>query len=199
MRIAKVVCTATMMAMAAGLAACASGPTIRADADPTVNLSSYKTFGFYEKVSTDRSAYTTLISTRLKEATRTELTKRGYTFTETNPQLLANFNLNIENRQDVQSTPSAGVGVGMGGYYGYRSGMYGVWGGYPQDVETVHYQVGTLAIDLVDAAKKQLVWQGTAEGRINKKAIENPGPAIDSVVGEIFAKYPVPAPGAPAN
>jgi hypothetical protein len=77
--------------------------------------------------------------------------------------------------------------------------MYGVWGGYPQEVETVNYQVGTLAIDLVDAAKQQLVWQGTAEGRISKKAMENPGPAIDSVVSEIFAKYPVPAPGAPAN
>ncbi len=199
MRIAKLVCVTAMVGAVASFTGCASGPTIRADADPSVNLSSYKTFGFYEKVSTDKSAYTTLVSTRLKEATRTELTKRGYTFTETNPQLLANFNLNIENRQDVQSTPSAGVGVGMGGYYGYRAGMYGVWGGYPQDIETVHYQVGTLAIDLVDATKKQLVWQGTAEGRINKKAVENPGPAIDSVVSEIFAKYPVPAPGAPAN
>lgn len=196
MRIARTLASLAAIIAAAGLTACSSGPEIRADADPTVNLSSYKTFGFFEKVSTDRSAYTTLVSTRLKEATRAELTKRGYTYTDTNPQLLANFNINVENRQDVQSTPSAGVGYG---YYGYRAGMYGVWGGYPQDVHTVHYQVGTLAIDLVDSTKKQLVWQGTAQGRIDKKAIENPGPAIDRVVSEIFMKYPVPAPGTPAQ
>lgn len=196
MRIARTLASLAAIAAAASLTACSSGPEIRADADPTVNLSSYKTFGFFEKVSTDKTAYTTLVSTRLKEATRAELTKRGYTYTDTNPQLLANFNINVENRQDVQSTPGVGVGYG---YYGYRAGMYGVWGGYPQEIQTVHYQVGTLAIDLVDATKKQLVWQGTAQGKINKKAIENPGPAIDTVVGEIFAKYPIPAPGAPAQ
>lgn len=183
------------IAAVAGLSACASGPEVRADADPSANLRSYKTFGFYERVSTDKNAYTTLVSTRLKDATRRELEKRGYQYSQANPQLLANFNVNIENRQDVQSTP----GMGVGGYYGYRAGMYGVWGGYPQDIETVHYQEGTLSIDLVDAAKKQLVWQGTAQGRVNKKAVENPGPAIDSVVSEIFTKFPIPAPGAPAN
>ncbi len=196
MRIARTLASLAAIAAVASLTACTSGPEIRADADPTIDLSSYKTFGFFEKVSTDRTAYTTLVSTRLKEATRAELTKRGYTYTDSNPQLLANFNINVENRQDVQSTPGVGVGYG---YYGYRAGMYGVWGGYPQEIETVHYQVGTLAIDLVDSTKKQLVWQGTAQGRINKKAIENPGPAIDKVVGEIFAKYPIPAPGVPAQ
>lgn len=197
MRFLKPFALLALLGLTGGLTACSSRPEIRADADPTVNLSAYKTFGFFEKVSTDKNAYTTLISTRLKDAASNELTKRGYTHSQTDPQLLVNFNLNIENRQDVQSTPS--MGVGYGGYYGYRAGMYGVWGGYPQDIETVHYQVGTLAIDLVDSAKQQLVWQGTAQGRLNKKAVENPGPAIDTVVGEIFAKYPIPAPGAPAN
>lgn len=186
------------LGMAAGLSACSSGPSIRADADPTVNLSNYKTFGFFDRVSTDKNAYTTIVSTRLKDATRREMEKRGYQFVTSNPQLLANFNINIENKQDIRSTPSAGVGVGYG-YYGYRAGMYGTWGGYPQEIETVNYQEGTLSIDLVDSSKQQLVWQGTAQGRINKKAVENPGPAIDKVVGEIFAKYPIPAAGAPAQ
>jgi hypothetical protein len=175
------------------LSACTTGPTIRADADPSANLNSYKTFGFYDRVSTDKNAYTTLVSTRLKDATRREMEKRGYQYAQ-NPQLLVNFNINIENRQDIQSTPSMGVG-----YYGYRAGMYGTWGGYPQDVQTVHYQEGTLSIDLVDSAKQQLVWQGVAQGRIDKKAVQNPGPAIDKVVTDIFAKYPIPAPGAPAQ
>lgn len=181
---------------ALGLSACTSGPDIRADGDPGANLSSYKTFGFYDRVATDTNSYTTIISARLKDAARREMEMRGYTYAQSDPQLLVNFNVNIQNRQDIRSTPAAGVGVG---YYGYRAGMYGVWGGYPQEIETVNYQEGTLNIDLVDAAKKQLVWQGTAQGRIDRKAVENPGPAVDKVVSEIFAKYPVPAPGVPAQ
>jgi hypothetical protein len=191
---------ALMAMMAAGafgiiLGGCApAGPTIRADGDPSANLSSYKTFGFYDRVSTDKNAYTTILSTRLKETTKSELEKRGYQYSQSDPQLMVNFATNIENRTDVQSSPSAGVG----GFYGYRAGMYGAWAGYPQDIETVHYQEGTLSIDLVDAAKQKLVWQGVAQGRINKKAVENPTAAIDGVVMDIFAKFPVPAPNAAA-
>lgn len=177
------------------LGACSSGPSVRVDGDPSADLSAYKTFGFYERVSTDKSAYTTILSTRLKDTTRRELEKRGYQYEQSNPQLLVNFATNVENRSDVQSTPTAG----MGGFYGYRAGMYGAWAGYPQDVETVHYQEGTLSIDLVDAARQKLVWQGVAQGRINKKAVENPDAAIDAVIMDIFARFPVPAPAAAAR
>ena len=180
----------TAMGMAA---ACSSGPEIRADSDPTANLASYKTFAFFDDLATDKSPYTTMLTSRLKTATQRELERRGCMLTTTDPQLLVNFNVNVESRTDVQSTPA------MGGYYGYRTGYYGMWGGYPQDVHTTHYKEGTLAIDLVDAAKKQLVWQGIAQGRIKKSAVENPGPAVDKVVTDIFLKHPVaPAPAAPS-
>ena len=188
MRIRTLLSLAAIIGLLATLTACESGPTIRADADPSANLGSYKTFGFFDKVSTDKGNYRTILSTRLQEATRREMEKRGYTYAETDPQLRVNFNVNVADKTDVRSTPSAGAG-----YYGYRSGMYGAWAGYPQDVQTVHYKEGTLSIDLVDAAKQQLVWQGVAQGRINKQAAEQPGPAIDKVVADIFARYPSPA------
>jgi Domain of unknown function (DUF4136) len=185
MRATNVATLLITIALSSVIASCSSGPQIRVDGDPTVNLSSYKTFGFFPTVETDKSKYTTMISSRLKDATRRELQKRGYQEAEANPQLLVNFNTNVENRTDVQSSPSAG-------YYGYRAGAYGMWAGYPQDVRTTHYQEGTLAIDLVDAAKKQLVWQGIAQARITKSMRENPTETIDSVVADIFAEYPVP-------
>lgn len=197
MRLLKSFMLPVVLGLVAGLSACSSGPTIRADADPSANLSAYKTFGFFDQVSTDKMNYGTIASQRLKQATRNELTRRGYAYSDSGPQLLVNFNINLENRSDVRSEP--GVGVGYGGYYGYRAGMYGVWGGYPQNVETVHYQVGTLTIDMVDSARKQLVWQGTAQGRVDKQAVENPGPAIDKAVADIFEKFPVPAAGVPAQ
>ena len=184
MRATKVATLLIAAALSILLASCESGPQIRVDGDPSVNLSNYKTFGFFSQVETDKSTYTTMISTRLKDATRREMQNRGYQEAE-NPQLLVNFNTNVENRTDVTSTPSAG-------FYGYRAGAYGMWAGYPQDVQTTHYQQGTLAIDLVDAAKKQLVWQGIAQARITKSMRENPTEAIDSVVADIFEKFPIP-------
>lgn len=176
------------MALALCIAACASGPKVRVDADPSANLSSYKTFAFFEELATDKSQYSTMITSRLKDATRRELKRRGYEEVEQNPTLLVNFNTNVENRTEVQSSPSASAG-----FYGYRGGAYGAWGGYPADIYTTHYQEGTLVIDVVDAEKKQLVWQAVAQGRLSKKAIENPAASIDALIAEMFEKYPVPA------
>jgi hypothetical protein len=174
------------------MAACSSGPKIRVDGDPSVDLASYKTFGFFEHLATDKQNYSTMITSRLKDATRRELIKRGYQEDTTSPQLLVNFSTNVETRTEVHSSPSAG-------FYGYRSGVYGAWGTYPQDVYTTNYQQGTLVLDLVDAQKKQLVWQGLAEAKLSKKDIENPSATIDSVIAGIFEKYPVPAPASAAQ
>jgi hypothetical protein len=166
---------------------CATGPTIRVDKDPAADMTAYKSFAFFDQVATDRAQYSTIVTSRLKQATRTQLERVGYTYNEQEPDLRVNFYLNVREKQEIRSTPSMGVG-----YYGYRGGMYGAWGGYPYDVDTVEYKTGTLSIDLVDAKKNTLVWQGLAEGRVRDEAIENPGPAIDAVVAEIFRNFPNP-------
>ncbi len=168
------------------LAGCASGPKIIVDRDPSVDMTAYKTFGFFDQVATDKAQYTTIVTNRLKQATRDNLERRGYRYTEDSPDLRANFYLKVVQKQEIRSSPS----VGMGGYYGYRGGAYGAWSSYPYDVDTVDYREGTLSIDLVDAKKNSLVWQGLAEGRVSDEARKNPGPAIDAVVAEIFANFP---------
>jgi hypothetical protein len=101
--------------------------------------------------------------------------------------LQANFYLKVQEKQEIESTPSAGVG-----FYGYRAGYYGAWSGYPQDIQTYNYREGTLSVDLVDAKKGQLVWQGVANGRVSDEMRQNPGPAIDAVVAQIFSNFPNP-------
>jgi hypothetical protein len=166
------------------LLGCETTPKITSNADPAADLSAYKTFDFLSPLSTDRSQYSSLLTTRLKSATQRELEKHGLRYDTNSPQLLVNFNVNVQEKTDVYSTPTTS------GYYGYRSGLYMGWAGYPQDIQTVHYREGTLAIDLVDASKKQLVWQGVAVGEISEKARENQGEAIDKVVAAVLAKYP---------
>jgi hypothetical protein len=61
---------------------------------------------------------------------------------------------------------------------------------YADNVETVQYKVGTANIDIVDAGRNQLIWEGVVEGRLTREVMENPQPAIESVVAELFSRYP---------
>ena len=62
---------------------------------------------------------------------------------------MLNFYVNIQDKQDVRTTPGRDLAVGYpGGYYGYRSGYYRV---NTTTIETVNYKQGTLTIDLIDA------------------------------------------------
>jgi hypothetical protein len=166
--------------------ACASGPEIRRDVSPSANFGTYKTFGFFPELATDRAGYETVFTARLKDATRRQMEMKGYTYSETDPDLLLNFYANVEDKQEIRSTPAT-VGYSRG-YYGYRSAFsYGI---STPTVETYEYKQGTLTIDLVDRAKNALVWNATAEGRVSKEARKNPGPAIDAVVTEMMAPLP---------
>ena len=160
---------------------CASGPEIRVDMDPKTDLRIYRTFAFFEPVAIEGGQYATLISTRLRQATRAQLERIGFRYAADAPDLRVNFFLKVVNTQQVRSSGS--------GYYGYRSGYYGTWSGYPY-VETVDYREGTLSIDLVDTKRKQLVWQGIAEGEVQDEALKDPGPAVDRVVTLIFSNFP---------
>ena len=185
-----------LVAAAIAMAGCATKINTRSQTDPGVNLASYHTYNFVAEPGTNRGGYSTPITGYFKTAVSRELNARGYKQVESNPDLLINFNTNAREQVDIRSTPSMNYGVGYG-YYGYRGGMYAagpVYGG--TDVETVRYKQGTANIDVVDAAKKQLVWEGIAEGKITDKMMKNPQATIDGVITETFANYPVKAGGA---
>lgn len=168
---------AALSLLGALVAGCASGPAVRVDQDPAVDLKAYQTFGFFDQMATDRAQYTTILTSRLKQATRVQLERHNYIYSDNNPDLQVNFFVNVVDRQEVRSSP-----VGRG-FHGYR-----VWA---NDIDTVNYRQGTLSIDLVDAKRNELVWQGVAEGRLSQKSLKNPGPAVDQVVSEIFASFPI--------
>jgi len=173
------------------VASCASsGPTIRTDYDRSADFSSYQTYGYASELGTDRASYSTLITEHFKRAVGHEMDARGYRHVDSNPDLLVNFFVAIREKTDIRSTPSATAGVG---YYGYRYGLYTGWPAYSTDVRTVNYKTGTANVDLIDARRKQLVWEGIAEGKIRDESLENPGPAIDQVVAELFTRYPARA------
>jgi hypothetical protein len=173
---------AASLAMLA-LVACATVPDVRAEYDREVDFRSYRTFGFAEVLGTDRAGYETLVSQSLKAATRREMEARGYRFEPAQPDLLVNFNAHLRERVDIVRMP-----IPPSDYYGYRN--YVAWRAY--DVEMHQYTEGTLNIDVVDAARAQLVWEGIATGTVTAEVYRDRQAAIDRAVERIFRKYPVP-------
>jgi hypothetical protein len=165
------------------LAACQTRPEIRTQSAPELNALRYQTFGFIDHPSTDNASYTTLTTRYLKDAVTREMLARGYKESD-KPDLVINFQ--VASKDKVESYPGPAVGVGYG-RWGWRNFGWGVgYGG--SDVRSV--TEGSLTIDVVDQQQKALVWSGTAQGRLTKKALNHPQPAIDDAVSAIFAKYP---------
>ena len=166
------------------LAACQTRPEIRTQAAAQVDLASYHSYGFMSKPGTDAEGYRTITTQSIERAVSREMEARGYGLAGPGrePDLLVNFSVKTHDR--VEGEPAVGVG------YGWGWGRYG-WGGlgdYYNDIRTV--TDGSLTVDVVDREHNQAVWSGTAVGRLTKKVLDNPGPAIDEAVADIFARYP---------
>lgn len=160
-------------------------PSTRIDYDKSVDFSVYRTYGFPKETGTDRGGYSTLVTSYFKGAVSTAMEARGYKYSEEHPDLLVNFYMNTRERTELRS-PDMSLGYG---YYGYRYGLYNAWPMYDMD-RTVTYEIGTINVDIVDAEKKQLVWEGVSEGRLSKEAMDNPKVTINAVVTELMRQYP---------
>ena len=175
---------APWLALAVLLAGCAttSAPHTRIDYDKTADFSVYRTYGFPQETGTDRGGYATLVTSYFKSSVSTAMEARGYKYSAEKPDLLVNFYMNTRERTEIR--PSAA----SYGYYGYRAGLYSGWPMY--DDRTVNYQVGTINVDIVDAQKKQLIWEGVSEGRVSEEALANPKVTINAIVTEMMRQYP---------
>ncbi len=163
---------------------CATGPTIRSNADPSVDFARFQTFGFMQPLSTDREGYQSFISRDLMAAAERELVGLGLKRSDTNPDLLVNFSANLDQRLRVTQTPHTSAP----GFGSHRRGFYNTWPSYRTEVR--QYTKGTLVVDVVDASRMQLVWEGVATHRITQSRADNIGPVIDEAMREIFGRFP---------
>ena len=182
---------AAMTAACAVLAACASGPRIYSSERPQTDLSGYTTYSYASPLGTDTpGAPTSLLTQFLRTAVDRELQARGYRYVPEGGQLLVNFFVETQEKLESRVTDRGSPYFGLGYYY-YRRGLYASWHTYP-DSEISQYTEGTLNIDVADAAQKELLWEGIAIGRVTEEARRNVQAAIDAVVPQIFAQYPIP-------
>ena len=171
------------------LASCASKPTIETDYDHTIDFSQYKTYGFFNPMGIENPNYSSIYGSIFRDAISKEMESRGYTMSD-NPDLMINVSGRLQDKTKVTTTSDPYMG---GGYYGYRRGAYGAWGGYGYGTQThvSNYTEGTVNVDMVDRAMKRMVWEGVAVGRIDEKRTNEESRAnIHAGIQEMFAGYP---------
>jgi hypothetical protein len=171
-----------LAAIATILSGCASGPTIITNSDPAADFMSMQTFDFMQPLSTDTGNVRSLLSTHMIAATTDELEKRGWRREQNNPDVLINFMLETQEQIRSRNT-SASVGM-------HRGGRYGMWGGTMSTPTIEQVTQGALSVDMIDPARNQLIWEGTATNRVTDNIRQNQEEAVHSFVAAIFAEFP---------
>ena len=153
---------------------------VSSDFDKTAPFAAYKTYGYTPEAL--NLNINQLNKIRVFTAIDNELKLKGFTKSD-NPDVLIDMKVNTSAKQIATANTTGGYGRG----YGYR------WGG-GFSTTTINYDSyieGTLFIDMIDAAKKQLVWQGRGVKTLEPDASASTKEKnINNAVKSIFAKYP---------
>lgn len=168
------------------LASCATGPRVRTDYDPTADFGKYQSWGFYKPIAMEESGYSSWISDRIKDNVRREMEARGYRYTESNPDLLVNFQGIVREKTDVWTMPRTDYQY----FYSYRSRAYFAVPVWYDQTQVSQYTEGTLTVDLVDADRNRMVWTGAAIGRVVNRTPAQKMAEVDAAIAGIFAQYP---------
>jgi len=155
--------------------------SVVSDYDKNTSFDSYKTFAFL-KSGIDKADISDLDKRRILRAIESELLAKGFTKSE-NPDLLVSIftksreNINVYNNNN---------GFGPYGYGWGWTPFY--WNNFGTSVSRSTH--GSLYVDLIDAKKKELVWQGKGSGYLVTRNMEKKEARIKTFVSHIMEKYP---------
>jgi hypothetical protein len=159
------------------LASCSS-VRVYSDYDKQVDFTPYKTYAFH-KNGIDKAEISDLDKKRILHAIDETMSAKGFTKSD-NPDLLISFF--TKEREEVNVNQfNAGWGYG----WGWSWNPF-LWGG--NSMVTRHTE-GSLYIDIIDAKKKELIWQGEGEGVLTKDRDKKEA-LIKEFVSKILEQYP---------
>lgn len=161
------------------LSAC-SAIKVSTDYDATIDFTKYKTFAFF-KPGIDKANISDLDKKRILRAIEFELEAKGMTKSE-NPEMLVSIFTKSRERVQVDQN---NFGYGFG--WGWNPWMMN---GFQSNVNVSQYSEGTLFVDFIDKAKKELIWQGVGTGALRIQNREKKEARIKEFVKEIIARFP---------
>jgi hypothetical protein len=171
--------TAGLIAMLIPTAALAQ--KVSYDYDKTANFASFKTYAHKDGTKVGQP----LIDDRIVAAIDTQMAAKGFTKSETNPDVFVVYHVAFDKQKDISSYSSGYPG----GYGAYGWG----WGGGMSTTSTQvrDILIGTLVIDMADAKKSELAWRGMGVKEVQTQASpEKRDKSINEAVKKIFKNYP---------
>jgi len=148
----------------AWLVSACGGIKVTTDFDASTDFTRYRTFGWMEGsgAGNDPRVSNDLMDQRFRRAIESELVSRGLQkVTSGEPDVFVGYQVALDDQIDYQ-TINTYWGRGWGYRGVYRGGMVS-----SQTVVAREYTVGTLIIDVFDAARRELIWRGAGEGRVD--------------------------------
>jgi hypothetical protein len=158
-----------------GVLASCSTVSVTTDYDQKIDFSKYKTFAFY-KPGIDKAPISDLDKKRILRAIEAELLTKGMV-KSSSPDVLISIFTKSKERIDITD-------------HHFRGFWYPIYYG-PSLVSVSKHTEGTLFVDILDASKKEMIWQGIGTGALYfTKNIERREARIKEFVKEIMAKFP---------
>jgi hypothetical protein len=146
---------------------------------PGTNFATYKTYQWIDIPG--GAAPDQLIDQAIKRSVDEQLAQKGLTKVEKDAELYVGYQAAVKEEKSVNLWGTGGGPWGLG------------WGGGFQTVQgqTSTIPVGTLAVNVFDRGKKQLIWRGDASKTIDLKKDPDKNYAnLQKAMAKLFKNYP---------
>lgn len=169
--------------------------TVTSDADESAPFDTYKTYTWAQHVTTTNSlAYAindVVLKAKIQDAVAHELDARDITMNQQNPDMLVNFRVF---EKPIKVTEADGY-FHDDKYWGNKEIKEPGLGSLPiasstyDNDDQYYFEKGTILIQIVDAKKGIVVWQGYASGLSTGNIFDKQPEHIAKAVRLIFDKY----------
>ena len=183
---------ALVLAASLLVSACAYGPTVRTDFDPSANFHAYRTYSWVDTAVPQ--GMNPLMFARVRASIDQALAARGYT--QASPGDFAiSFTIGERDRLQVYDYggpfyPGWGWGgcCGWGGWGGGGGWGFGGWG-YPySSIDVDQYTERSVVIDIYDARSRRPIWHGVGTDREYRDKVDYA--KLDRAVVAALAQFP---------
>lgn len=182
---------------------CANPIQYDSDYESTIDFGTYHSFAWhtFNEFTDKTNVYIAndMTDKRIRSAVDSELITKGFSKSaHEKASFWVNYTIITEDKVDIR-TYNTYNGLAPGWRYTrstpYGYGFYGI--GYRPivtdvETETTHYTVGTLVLDIIHPDSGELVWRGTAKGKLkrNKLTPTEKEQLINEIIKNILVEFP---------
>ncbi|EAQ42450.1 DUF4136 domain-containing protein [Polaribacter sp. MED152] len=148
------------------------------DFDSSVDFTKFKTFGFAKE--SNNLKINDIVKGRITKAISQNLENKGL-IASLNPDILIDLNVQTKEKKNY-ITNQIGISGSIGRRWRIGSNMS------TSNTQQINQTEGTLTINLVDAAQKQLIWMGSATSIVNQKSTNQEN--LTKTINEILINFP---------